>query len=133
MAGTAPGIFTVNSTGIGPGAILNENATLNAPNNAAARNSVVVIYATGEGQTAPSGVDGLVTGTVLRHPTLPVRVTIGGQDAEVLYAGAAPGLVSGVLQVNARVPAEVGPGGAVAVVVTVGGVSSQAGVTLGVR
>ncbi len=130
---SAPAIFTVNSSGTGAGAILNEDATLNAPNNAAARNSVVVIYATGEGQTTPSGVDGQVTGAALKRPTLPVRVTIGGQQAEVLYAGSAPGLVSGVLQVNARVPAGVAAGSTVAVVVTVGSAGSQAGVTLAVR
>jgi len=132
VADSAPAIFTVDSSGTGAGAILNEDATLNARNNAAGRNSVVVIYATGEGQTTPSGVDGHVTGTTLRHPTLPVRVTIGGQEAEVLYAGSAPGLVSGVLQVNARVPAGI-PSGAVPVVVAVGGANSQAGVTLAVR
>jgi uncharacterized protein (TIGR03437 family) len=133
VAESAPAIFTVNSSGTGAGAILNEDATLNGPNNAAARNSVVVIYATGEGQTAPPGVDGQVTGTVLKRPALQVRVTIGGQQAEVLYAGSAPGLVSGVLQVNARVPGGVVPGNTVPVVVAVGGASSQSGVTLAVR
>ena len=93
----------------------------------------MVLYATGEGQTVPDGVDGLLTGTTLRRPALPVSVTIGGQPAEVLYAGSAPGLVSGVLQVNARIPAGVTTGPAIPVVVTVGGASSQAGVTLAVR
>lgn len=133
VADSAPAIFTVNSSGTGAAAILNEDATLNAPNNPAARNSVVVIYATGEGQTAPPGVDGQVTGAALKRPALPVRVTIGGQQAEVLYAGSAPGLVSGVLQVNARVPAGVAAGSAAPVVVTVGGAGSQSGVTLSVR
>jgi uncharacterized protein (TIGR03437 family) len=133
VAESAPGVFTLNSTGVGPGAILNEDGRVNSAENAAARGSVVVIYATGEGQTSPAGVDGLVTGTTLRHPVLPVRVTMGGQEAQVLYAGSAPGLVSGVLQVNARVPAGVSPGRAVPVVVTVGRASSQAGVTVAVR
>jgi uncharacterized protein (TIGR03437 family) len=37
-------------------------------------------------------------------PMVPVSVRIGGVGADVLYAGAAPGLVSGVLQINVRVP-----------------------------
>jgi uncharacterized protein (TIGR03437 family) len=133
VAESAPGVFTLGSTGLGPGAILNEDGRVNGPDNPASRGSVVVVYATGEGHTSPSGVDGLVTGTILRHPLLPVRVTIGGQEAEVLYAGSAPGLVSGVLQVNARVPAGISPGGAVPVIVIVGSAPSQPGVTLAVR
>lgn len=92
-----------------------------------------MIYATGEGQTNPAGSDGLVTGSVLRRPLANVAVTIGGVAAEVLYAGSAPGLVSGLVQVNARVPATVAVGNSVPVVVTIGGVASQAGVTMAVR
>ena len=44
-------------------------------------------------------------GSRLSKPQLPVQVTIDGTPAEVLYAGAVPGLVSGLLQVNVRIPA----------------------------
>jgi uncharacterized protein (TIGR03437 family) len=130
---TAPGIFTVNATGSGQGAILNQNFSLNGPANPAARASVVMIYATGEGQTNPLGVDGLITGNLLRHPRQAVSVTIGGQPADVVYAGSAPGFVSGALQVNARIPNGVAPGSAVPVVLTIGNASSQAGVTIAVQ
>ncbi|MBK5291093.1 MAG: hypothetical protein JJE04_05265 [Acidobacteriia bacterium] len=53
--------------------------------------------------------------------------------AELLYAGAAPGLVAGVLQVNVKVPAGIAPGQSVPVQFAVGGVSSRSGVTLAVR
>jgi uncharacterized protein (TIGR03437 family) len=43
-------------------------------------------------------------------PVAPVSLTIGGQPAKILYAGAAPFLVSGVLQVNAIVPEGIGSG-----------------------
>jgi uncharacterized protein (TIGR03437 family) len=69
----------------------------------------------------------------LPKPNLPVSVKIGGLDAEVLYAGGAPGSVAGLLQVNVRVPPGVVSGNAVPVVLTVGGVSSQPGVTMAVR
>jgi uncharacterized protein (TIGR03437 family) len=58
-------------------------------------------------------------------------VTIGGKSAQVLYAGAAPGLVEGVVQINAVVPAGVAANAAITV--TIGGVTSPAGVTVAVR
>jgi trimeric autotransporter adhesin len=79
------------------------------------------------------GIDGTVTGNILaRLVTTPVSVEIGGMQAEVLFAGAAPELVNGVMQINVRIP-EGAPSGNVPVVVTVGSVSSQAGVTVAVR
>ena len=128
----APAIFTLEATGAGPGAILNQNLTVNTPANPARRGTVVAIYAMGEGQTSPGGADGLITGSVLRRPLQEATVTIGGQQAEVLYVGSAPGLVSGVLQINARVPERIAAGNA-PVILTVGNAASQAGVTLAVE
>ncbi len=130
---TAPAIFTLNSMGTGQGAVLNPDFSVNGAAKPAAKGSVVMIYATGEGQTTPTGINGLVTGNVLRRPLQSVSVTIGGQNAEVLYQGAAPGLVAGVLQVNARIPANIASGSTVPVVVTIGNVNSQANVTLAVQ
>ena len=42
--------------------------------------------------------------TTRRVTALPVLAQIGGQIADVLYAGGAPGLVEGVIQVNLRIP-----------------------------
>jgi trimeric autotransporter adhesin len=61
-----------------------------------------------------------------------VTVTIGGKTAQVIYAGAAPGAVAGVMQVEAVVPAGAGTG-AVPVVVTAGNVNSQAGATVSLK
>ncbi|HEV2446263.1 MAG TPA: hypothetical protein VGS58_10090, partial [Candidatus Sulfopaludibacter sp.] len=63
---------------------------------------------------------------------LSVSGTIGGQDANVAYAGPAPSLVNGVLQVNLTVPAGLAPGPQ-PVVITVRGVASQSGITVMVR
>ena len=101
----SPGIFTLDASGRGQGAILNQDNSVNSASNPATGGSIIVIYATGAGQTNPDSVDGRITGAQLPLPRLPVTVSIGGVDAQVLYAGAAPGLVSGVLQVNARIPA----------------------------
>jgi uncharacterized protein (TIGR03437 family) len=132
-APTAPAIFTLNSTGVGPGAILNQDSSVNSQSNPASKGSAISIYASGAGQTNPTGIDGQITGAVLPTPILPVSVRIGGLNAIVLYAGAAPGLIAGVVQVNALVPSNVSSGSAVPVVLTVGEASSQAGVTVAIR
>src|SRR5262245_29371176 len=133
----APGIYTVNQSGSGQGAILNQNGTVNSANNAEIAGNVIQIFATGEGVTTPAGVTGAVVPNrlPLPTPTLPVSVTIGARDipdSDIQYVGAAPGLVSGVVQINVKLPAGIGPG-AVPVVVRFGGIASQANVTVSVR
>ena len=130
---STPAIFTLNSTGLGPGAILNQDLTVNGANNRAAPGSVVVIYCTGAGVTNPASADASITGTPLPYLTLPYSVTIGGQNAMVQYAGGTPGTVAGLTQLNVVVPMGVTPGTTVPVTVTIGGASSPAGVTLAVQ
>jgi len=127
-----PGIFTSSTLGYGQGAIVNQDGTVNSSQNGAEPGSVVSIYATGAGQTNPSGADGTITGNVLATPQLPVTVQISGEAAQVLYAGAAPGEPAGVLQVNAQIPSDVPRGTNVSVVITVGNANSQAGVTVAI-
>src|SRR5262249_7711103 len=79
---TAPGIFSLSMTGTGQGAILNQDATVNGANNAAARGSVIVIYATGEGVLNPAAQTGSVTPSTGGISSFPVpvgnvKVTIG--------------------------------------------------------
>ncbi|MDX2149253.1 MAG: putative Ig domain-containing protein [Bryobacteraceae bacterium] len=129
-----PGIFTTSPNGMGQGAIRNEDGSENAPGRPAARGSIVSIFATGEGQTSPLGVDGKPGGMPAAEPVAqPVMVIIGGQLARVVFAGGAPSLVAGMLQVNAEVPPGVAPGDAVPVVLLVGGVPAQPGVTMAIR
>ena len=129
---SAPAIFAADGSGIGPGAILNQDTSVNSAANPADRSTIVSIFATGEGAMDSAVVDGAISAPPLAHPTLPVSVRIGGLAAEVDYAGAAPGLVAGAFQVNARIPAGVTPGDA-AVFVTVGNATSQPGITVHVR
>lgn len=131
VAPSAPGLFTMDSSGKGQAAAFNENGALNTAATPAKPGSIVVLYATGEGQTSPFGVDGQPATTTYPKPLLPVTVSIDGKPAEVLYAGAAPGIVAGLMQINARVPANA-QAGAVPVVLTVGSAASPAGVTLSV-
>ena len=133
VAASAPGVFTIDATGTGQAAVVNQDGSVSSATNPAARGSVISIYATGEGQTSPAGVTGSVTPSNTKAPMLPVTVTIGGIEAAVQYAGSAPGEVAGLLQVNAVVPPGVSRGAAVPVTVSVGGIASQAGVTIAVN
>lgn len=135
IAAAYPSIFSANASGTGQGAILN-NADLSANSSAnpAARGSVVALFATGTGVLKPAIADGVLAPSA--NPpliSLPVAATIGGQNATVLYQGAAPGLVAGVSQINVQVPAGVTPGSAVPVTITVGGVASVNTVTMAVK
>ncbi len=92
-----------------------------------------MFWATGEGQTAPAGLDGKLAADLFPKPILPVSVSIGGKEAEILYAAAAPGMVAGVMQVNARVPVNVTPSDAVPIRLKVGDTTSPEGVTVALR
>jgi len=132
VAEAAPGLFSANSSGQGPGAILNQNNSLNTAQNPADQRSVIILYGTGEGRVSNVPGDGTLVGLPLPAPVLPVRVTVAGRECNVLYAGAAPGLVAGLFQINAELPPNV-PSGNQPVVVTVGTTSSQSGLTVAVR
>ncbi len=87
VVATGPALFTLNSSGKGPGAILNQDSSVNLANHAAAKGSVIVLYGTGLGVLNPGAKDGDVTaGTATTSQT--VKVTIDGKDAHVIYAGA---------------------------------------------
>jgi uncharacterized protein (TIGR03437 family) len=127
---SAPELFTADSSGKGRAAAVNQDGSINTPATPAKIGSVISLFATGEGLTSPPGVDGKVATAPLPQPLLSVKVTIGGQTAEVQYAGGAPGEVAGVMQINVRIPS--GVSGNVPVVLQVGNTSSQPGVTIAV-
>ncbi len=136
VAAASPGIFTANSSGTGPAAALNNGSTVNSAAHPANAGDVVTLYITGAGQTNPGGVDGKPSGdgsagNPFSIPLLSVFATMGGKNATVQFAGGAPGVVAGILQVNAVVPAGL-PAGAVPVTVQVGTFTSQSGVTIAV-
>jgi uncharacterized protein (TIGR03437 family) len=136
VASAAPGLFAQNASGSGPGAILNQDNSLNGPGHPAAKGSIVQVYLTGEGQTNPPGVTGRITpvGQVgdLPHLVLPIQVWINGQQVPYTYAGEAPGMVAGVMQLNAQIPLY-WASGPLAIQVRVGGYWSQNGITLEVQ
>jgi uncharacterized protein (TIGR03437 family) len=128
-----PAVFTQDSTGQGLGSILNGDNSVNSAANPAARGTTIAIYATGGG--AQSGaVEGTLAGPpYAQFPSNVVSARVGGLAAQVQYAGVAPGIVVGVLQINVVVPQDVSPGSAVPIDITIGGVTSKAGVTVAVK
>jgi len=127
IAGSAPSLFTTNQTGAGEAAAINvADGTVNSAANPAKVGGYVTLYATGEGQTTPTGVDGkIAAGATLPQPNLSVSATIGGVPAVVQYAGTTPGQVAGLMQVNLQIPSGVQPGGYVPVVLKVGSATSS--------
>jgi uncharacterized protein (TIGR03437 family) len=133
-ATTSPGVFSMAGSGQGPGAILNSlDLSLNSALNPAARGDWVSIFATGAGVTTPASVDGFLASAPLPMPNANITVTIGGLPCQLNFAGAAPGLISGLVQINAQVPAGVAPGAAVPVQVNMGLASSPLTVTVAVQ
>ena len=128
-----PAIFTLDSSGVGPGAILNQDLTTNSSGNRAERLSIIAIYCTGGGVTDPASADGEVIGGELRHLVQMPTVTIGGVNAPVKFAGAAPGSIAGLTQINAEVPAGIAPAVAAPVVVTIGDWKSTPNVGVAIK
>jgi uncharacterized protein (TIGR03437 family) len=136
----APAIYTQNQSGSGPGAILNQDYTLNGSSHPAAKGSIVQVFMTGEGTTSPTHVTGKVNNVTsasqLPVPLLPVSALVGGQPALVTFAAEAPGLVSGVMQVNIQIPATLVTNGqptAESIVISVGTSATPNGVTVTVQ
>jgi endo-1,4-beta-xylanase len=116
----APGIFAVNASGSGSAVALGPES-----------GGVIAILATGGGTISGGAVDGaLAPGAGTQ--ALSVTATIAGLNAPVIYAGPAPGLVNGVMQLNLTVPAGLAPGPQ-PVVLTIAGVSSQPNLTVTVQ
>ena len=131
VAPSAPGIFSANASGQGPAAASNANGSTNSATNPAAPGSYVTFYLTGEGQLAVPGSDGAIA-TAADAVGSAVTVTIGGVQAQVMYAGAAPGNTNGFAQVNAVIPSSLQSGGNLALTVQVGNAASQSGLTISV-
>jgi uncharacterized protein (TIGR03437 family) len=128
LTDASPGIFT-RSYGAGQAWAVNNDGTFNTSANAVARGGWISFWATGQGLVTPAGVDGeLISG--YKNVVLPVKVTIGGQDAQIL--GGAALIYTGEIQVNAMVP-DSSPTGDVPLVLTIGSATSRKDVTIAVK
>lgn len=120
IAPAKPAIFTLNQSGSGQGIIVNAQTNqLAASGNPVSVGTAVVIYCTGLGALNPPVVEGTDVGNAV--PTLlTASVSIGGQNASVLYSGLTPHY-PGLYQINAIVPSGVATGNQVPVTISIGG------------
>ena len=128
---TAPALFSIDSSGAGPGAILDTSFHLNSAANPAKAGDTVLLFATGAGAIDPAGPDGGLVGSTLPKPAAPVSVQIGGKEAIVQYAGGASGFTNALVQVNVVIPSGLN-GGPQPVVLKVGAAASPAAVTVAI-
>ncbi len=134
VQGASPAFFALDGSGGGQGAILNQDWTVNTRDNPAPRGSYVVLYATGGGITNPPSVDGAITGgPPYAMPQLPVSVFIGDVQATVLYAGAAPGIIAGVLQIDIQIPQSANPSFADQLTLKIGDYVSPTAITIAIQ
>ena len=123
---------------------------LNSPQNPAPRGGIIVAYVTGAGRTDPPSIDGSVA-TGVGGLALSVEAGLdflvaslgtgstkcesdpGCKPVQVLYAGPAPGIVAGLIQVNMRLPDSPSASGMHALGISVGGIWSQVNTSVSVR
>jgi uncharacterized protein (TIGR03437 family) len=155
VAPIAPSVYTLNATGQGQAAAVNLTGstagTINGPPSGVAVQGGVIttspadggtflaVFGTGGGQTNPLSVTGSVSPSNTLLPLAgwsegsnTVTATVGGQPATVTFAGAAPTLVTGVIQINLKLPAGI-TGNSLPIVITINGVPTQTGATVAVQ
>jgi uncharacterized protein (TIGR03437 family) len=116
-----PGIFRLQIGQSAQAAAINQDGTLNGPTNPAARGSVVTVWGTGYGETnppcSPGGLN--IPRAEPLSPGLSALITVGlpdplspfgPQTVPAQYAGSAPTLLCGVVQINFQVPVNIAPG-----------------------
>ena len=127
-----PGLFSLDGSGQGQGAILAANTGLVAgplhgsQEGPAERGQRILIYCTGLGAVngdPPQDGEATPLSPSLTTTATP-KVTIGGVAAPLNFSGLAPTLV-GIYVVDVQVPETVGPGDDVPVMLTIGGLTSN--------
>jgi uncharacterized protein (TIGR03437 family) len=115
-----PGIFRLQIWQSAQAVAINQDGTLNGPTNPAARGSIVAVWGTGYGQTDPPCQSGGLNlpspyAVPLSPGTSALIISVGpggrpGLPTPVQYAGSAPTLVCGVVQIKFQVPDKAAPG-----------------------
>ena len=119
-----PALFTVGQNGTGQADAVNQDGSIGTPSPAG---TVIQLYGTGFGAYNQPGPDGLM------HLAQTVTATVGGVAAQVLYAGQAPGYTPGLQQINLVVPAGAVSGATLPLQLTVGGITTQTGLTVAIQ
>jgi uncharacterized protein (TIGR03437 family) len=132
-AASAPGLFTADGSGQGEALAFNRiSGTFITSTSPATQGNLITLYATGAGAVSPSIPDGFPDNAGYAIPVLPVTATIGGVATGIGYAGGDTGLPPGMIRIDMAVPFGIASGAA-PVVIKIGSVSSQTGVTIAVK
>ena len=104
--------------------VVNQDGSANSLSNPAQPGSIITFWVNGAGLFRTSLEDGSIVVPPLPMPALPINVILDQYPTplavEVLYAGAAPGMLAGILQMNIRIPPNSGPGSYSAIELHVG-------------
>ncbi len=117
-----PALFTANATGKGQAAVLNQDGSVNSPSNPAPRGSVISVFMTGAGRMTPGQPDGSLTTVTPPFPLVALGASCN--IGQVTYAGAAPGLLAGAVQVNVQISQDVTTSAQVPIVIYIGNFAS---------
>jgi len=120
----SPGLFTVDGSGSGQVAAVNQDGSLNNGANPAKAGSTVTLYGTGQGAIHGMPPDGQAAEGIVPTPETPqVFINAGFVAAgDVQWSGLAPGF-AGLWQINVKVPSDAPPADVI-VFVIYGGVNS---------
>jgi uncharacterized protein (TIGR03437 family) len=120
VAATAPGIYSLDSTGTGAGAILHSRdySVVNAAN-PAAPGETVLVYLTGLGAVNPAVDDGKAGGSNPLNMAVMPTVYVADQQASVGFSGLAPGF-PGLYQLNVTIPSSLPNAGNLPVAIQTG-------------
>jgi uncharacterized protein (TIGR03437 family) len=124
---SAPGIFT-QQYGPGQAWAVNNDGSFNSAGKPVARGGWISFWATGQGLVDPAGQDGeAISGW--KNLRLPVKVSVGGIDTQVLWNGL---IYTGEIQVNAMIPSGA-PTGDLPLVLTIGTAASRKDVMIAIK
>jgi uncharacterized protein (TIGR03437 family) len=105
VAATAPGVYSLNQSGSGSGAVLHADFSVVNDANPAVAGETVLIFLTGMGTTNPTVQDGTAgTSGTLYKSTANVGIYVGDVAGTVAFNGLAPGF-PGLYQINVTLPA----------------------------
>lgn len=138
LADVAPAFFTLNGKSIaaqfaGTANIVADPSVI--PNGKPAKpGDLVTLYGTGFGPTDPAFASGAIASGQPKITTA-YTMTIGEATipaSDITYAGLSPGSISGLYQINVRIPAGAADGD-LPVVIQMGGLKTQDGATIPVK
>ena len=104
LAATAPGIYTLDQSGFGSGAILHADYSLVNDTSPAIAGETVQLFLTGMGATNPTVADGTAGNpSTLYNSVSSATIYVGGKPGTVAFNGLAPGY-PGLYQINVTLP-----------------------------